>query len=305
MIKIQNLQKNYGDLRAVDSISLEAAPGRIFGLLGPNGAGKSTTIRMIMNILAPDGGEILFNGEPFTTLHQDRIGYLPEERGLYKQAKVGQLLTYLGTLKNAPKDQLQKNIDRWLERFDLQEWKHRKVEELSKGMSQKVQFAAALVHDPDVVFLDEPFSGMDPVSQNTLLEAIQELGSQGKTILFSTHIMEHAEKICSDILLMNHGKTVVSGSLEKIKEQYGTRSVRLEFEGNSSDLSDCPLTSASVVYPRWAEFELQDGVAAQELLVYAMERVTVTHFSLEQPSLHSIFLQLVGKKTKENTHENQ
>jgi ABC-2 type transport system ATP-binding protein len=297
------LSKNYGNLRAVDSISFTAAPGRVFGLLGPNGAGKSTTIRMMMNILAPDDGEILFNGEPFTQLHQNKIGYLPEERGLYKRAKVGQLLHYLGSLKGVDKITLDKSIDSWLERFDLMEWKNRRVEELSKGMSQKIQFTAALVHDPDLIFLDEPFSGMDPVSQNTLLEVIQELGKQGKTILFSTHIMEHAEKICSDILLMNHGKTIVTGAIDKLKETYGKRSIRIEFEGDSSLLKDYPLAHKSVVYPRWAELELRDGVQPQQVLEDLVGKITITHFSLEQPSLHSIFLQLVGTDPKETNHE--
>ena len=194
-LQVLEIKKRYGSVQAVDGISLTASPGKIYGLLGPNGAGKTTTIRMIMNIIAPDEGQILFDGKPIRPGDKNRIGYLPEERGLYRRMVVNELLQYFASLKGGRRGYIQDRIDGWLERFDLSEWKMRKVEELSKGMSQKVQFIVSVLHDPDILVLDEPFAGLDPVSTEALRKAVLDLGKQGKTILFSTHIMEQAERM--------------------------------------------------------------------------------------------------------------
>ncbi len=202
---------------AVDQVSFATRKGEIFGLLGPNGAGKSTIIKMIMNIIPSDSGSILFNGKPLREEDKDRIGYLPEERGLYRNVRIDEMLLYFADLKNADRRETAKRLDAWLERFDLLKWKTSKPETLSKGMVQKVQFIASVLHEPDFLFLDEPFSGLDPVSTDTLRGTILELGSRGKAIVFSTHNMEVAEKICSRILIISHGREVISGSLSDIK----------------------------------------------------------------------------------------
>lgn len=221
MVRVEKVHKSYSSLQAVADLSFQAKPGEIFGLIGPNGAGKSTTIRMIMNIIAPDSGRILFDGKPLTEADKSRIGYLPEERGLYKKAKLGEVLEYLAVIKGAAKPDARASIDAWLARFDLLEWKNRKVSELSKGMAQKAQFVGAIAHNPSVVFFDEPFSGLDPLAQDQLLKVMTELKGKGATILFSTHIMEHAEKICERILLMHKGREVLSGTMAEIKTRYG------------------------------------------------------------------------------------
>lgn len=293
MIELKNVKKTYGNLTAVDQISFTSGQGEIFGLLGPNGAGKTTTIRMIMNIIAPDAGTILFDGKPLSEGYKEKIGYLPEERGLYKKSKVGELLLYLGKLKGRSPDMLQGQIDSWLEVFGLSQWKHRKIEELSKGMAQKVQFIASVVHDPDIVFFDEPFSGLDPVSTDTLREAIHTMAMQGKTVLFSTHIMEQAEKICSRILLINNGRQVVYGSLDEIKDRYGHRTVNVEFSGDGSFIKGLPGVEKVVSYPKYVEITLKDDADADTILPSLAGRISVRKFEIVAPSLHNIFIDLV------------
>jgi ABC-2 type transport system ATP-binding protein len=295
MIELKQVSKQFGSVTAVDNLSFSTGKGEIFGLLGPNGAGKSTTIRMIMNILAPDQGTILFDGKPLTEQDKDRIGYLPEERGLYKKAKVHDLLLYLGRLKGKPDDLLNRNIDYWLDTFELREWKSSKVEELSKGMAQKIQFIAAVVHDPEIMFFDEPFSGMDPVSTDLLRESIDQIAAQGKTVLFSTHIMEQAEKICSKIMLINHGKELVYGSLDEIKDRFGTRSVIVEFSGDGSFIQKLPQVERVIQYPRYSEIALADGADPDALLRSLTGKISIRKFEIVAPSLHNIFIALVKK----------
>ncbi len=302
MIEVKSVTKAFETVQAVNCVSFSAVPGEIFGLIGPNGAGKSTTIRMIMNILLPDSGEILFDGKPLCEKDKDRIGYLPEERGLYKKVKVNDMLVYLADLKGKNPRESQKQIDYWLDRFDLMQWKHRKVEELSKGMAQKVQFIASVAHDPDLLFFDEPFSGLDPLSSDLLLESISDLGKRGKTILFSTHIMDHAEKICSRIFLMNKGKEVLYGSIEDVKNRYGKNSVIIEFDGNADFLSSLPFVEHVISYPRWLEVELTEQGDPDDLLKALIGRIRLRRFQIVAPSLHKIFIDLVGK-TKENDDE--
>ncbi|MGM0431188.1 MAG: ABC transporter ATP-binding protein [Spirochaetota bacterium] len=296
MVELQNIVKHYGKIPAVDGISFTAEKGKIFGLLGPNGAGKTTTIRMIMNIIAPDEGTILFDGRPMREQDKDRIGYLPEERGLYKKMKVGELLLYLGRLKGKEDSELLENIDRWLDYFELSKWKFNKVEELSKGMSQKIQFIASVAHDPQIVFFDEPFSGLDPVSTDMLRETISDLARQEKTVLFSTHIMEQAEKICDTIFLINAGKKVVAGPLDEVKDQFGRRSVIVEFSGDGSFIHTLPQVEKVITYPRYIEIALVDGADPDALLTQLAGNISIRKFEIVAPSLHNIFISLVKKQ---------
>ncbi len=295
-VEVQNVRKSFDTVTAVSGISFETEEGQIFGLLGPNGAGKTTIIRMIMNILVPDEGSVLFDGTPITADDRNLIGYLPEERGLYKKMKVGDMLLYFASLKGKLRQDVEKNIDSWLERLDLGSWKNRKVDTLSRGMSQKVQFIAAVAHDPDILFLDEPFAGLDPVSTDVLRDAVLDLSRGGKTILFSTHIMEQAEKICHSIFIMDRGKEVLSGPIGEIKSQFGKNSVIIEFDGEMDFLQETGITSSMVRYPRWVEVELAEGKTVDELFKVLAGRVSVKRFELVTPSLHKIFVERVGRR---------
>ena len=298
MIQVNNVIKHYGSVLAVDGVSFETKPGEIFGLIGPNGAGKSTTIRMIMNIIAPDAGEILFDGKRMTEGDKRRIGYLPEERGLYRKVKVNEMLLYLGELKAGKSEGIQSRIDEWLGRFDLLSWKNAKISELSKGMSQKVQFVAAVAHDPDILFFDEPFAGLDPVSADVLRDSIVRLSEQGKTILFSTHIMEQAEKLCHRIFLINKGRQIVYDRLDAIKDSHGDRSVVVEFDGNA-DIFDSIEEIASISkFPRFVELVLNENTEPDAVLAKIVGRISIRRFEVVAPSLHNIFVKLVGADTE-------
>jgi len=298
MIELQSVQKRYGQVRAVEDLSFSTRAGEIFGLLGPNGAGKSTTIKMIMKIISPDSGSILLNGRAIRETDKDRMGYLPEERGLYPKVKIHAMLLYLAALKSAKRVEAEKRLDSWLDRFDLLAWKKRSPETLSKGMAQKVQFIAAVLHDPQLLLLDEPFSGLDPVSTDVLREAVLELAASGKTILFSTHNMEVAERICSRIIVIDHGREVVSGSVAEVKSRYGRRAVTVEFDGqiNFEPLSN--LVRSVSRFPRWAEIELAEGASPQALLRILVDQVSVRRFEVVSPSLHKIFVDLVRSNSK-------
>lgn len=300
MISVEDIFKSYENVNAVNGLSFEAKPGEIFGLIGPNGAGKSTTIRMIMNIIAPDSGRILFNGHPLSEADKEDIGYLPEERGLYRKAKVGEVLEYLAAIKGAEQATARAEIDRWLERFGIAEWKHRKVSELSKGMAQKAQFIGAIAHRPSVMLFDEPFSGLDPLAQDELLGAIVELKQAGATVLFSTHIMEHAEKICERVFLMNKGREVFYGTMADIKAKYGRNAVRLEFDGDSGFVQELPCVASAQAYPRWLEVELKEGSDPDELFRAVAGRLRMRRFETVSPSLHRIFVRLVGSDAVED-----
>lgn len=300
MLEAVEISKSFGEVNAVERVSFTAQPGEIFGLLGPNGAGKSTTIRMIMNILAPDAGTILFDGRPINEKDKDRIGYLPEERGLYRKVKVQDMLLYLAGLKGVGRGDALQRMSRWLEIFELGEWKGRKVDELSKGMSQKVQLIAALLHEPEFIFLDEPFAGLDPVSADMLREAILDLGRKGRTILFSTHNMEQAERICRRLFLMDHGLEVLAGTLEEIKSRFKKNSVIVEFDGDIDFLDDSDLVRRLIRYPRWVEVELEPGADSDELLKMLAHKISVKRYEVVAPTLHQIFIQHVGRKGEEN-----
>lgn len=295
-LTISGVTKRFDEFTAVNNLSLRVRPGRIFGLIGPNGAGKTTTIRMIVNITAPDEGTIELFGQKMSTELQDRIGYLPEERGLYKKMKVVEQLRFFGELKNVKGKRAEQAIDRWLERVRLTEWKTKKASELSKGMQQKIQFIAAVMHDPDLMILDEPFSGLDPVAQELLKEIVLELKAEGKTIIFSTHQMEVAERICDDICMINKSRKVLDGTLREIKSSFGRNSVALRMEGGEGVLADPSLVAKVEHHSDETEALLAEGADAQSLLQRLIAAgATVSKFELVEPSLNDIFIAKVGE----------
>ncbi len=300
MIHLKDVTKDFGEVRAVDGISLELDPGSIFGLLGPNGAGKSTTIRMILNIIAPDEGTVRFEGRELSDEDRRRIGYLPEERGLYPKMKCAETLVYFARLKGRSRDEsLKQDIARWLERFDLGDYAERKIEDLSKGMAQKLQFIIALIHDPDLLILDEPFSGLDPISQNLMLEILGEQKNRGKTVLFSTHIMDHAEKICDRICIIDKGRQKVSGSLANIRRELGNNTLYIEGEGAFPDLADLPGVKSVLSFPRSRELTLHPDADTDAILSALLGKVKVQRFEQRSPSLHAIYSELLGEKDHE------
>src|SRR6266851_2082241 len=240
---LEHVTKSFGDFTAVSDLSLQVRPGRVFGLIGPNGAGKTTTIRMIVNITVPDSGNIELFGQRMKTALQDRIGYLPEERGLYKRMKVGEQLRFFAELKDLRGAKANKRIDEWLKKLELSAWKEKRTKELSKGMQQKVQFITAVIHDPDLVILDEPFSGLDPVNVDLMRDTILEQKAAGKTIILSTHQMEIAEKLCDDVCMINRAHKVLDGKLREIKRSFARNAVALQLEGADGLLNDPALVA--------------------------------------------------------------
>jgi ABC-2 type transport system ATP-binding protein len=295
-VRLENVTKRFGDFSAVSDLSLAVRAGRIYGLIGPNGAGKTTTIRMIVNITAPDTGRIDLFGQQITATLQDRIGYLPEERGLYKKMKIGDQLRFFAELKSVAGKEVENRIDHWLARLKLTEWKNKKAIELSKGMQQKIQFIAAILHDPDLLILDEPFSGLDPVNVELLKEIVLELKAAGKTIIFSTHQMETAEKICDDICLFNRSRKVLEGPLREIKRSFGRNAVALRIEGANGILDDPLLISKIEQRSDEVEVLLAPNASAQDLLRKLINAgLVVTKFELIEPSLNDIFIQKVSE----------
>ena len=285
---------------AVDNLSLEVAPGSIFGLLGPNGAGKTTTIRMIVNITVPDKGEVFLFGEKMNDKLQERVGYLPEDRGLYKKMPVGEQLAFFATLKGVPKNKTKKLIDEWMERVGLSEWKNKKWEELSKGMQQKVQFVSTILHDPDLIILDEPFSGLDPINANLLKEIVQELKARNKTIIFSTHLMEQAEQMCDSICLVNRGRSVINGNIRAIKRTFlnemSELKIALEAEDYAGVLEDHALVKKVFTNNHHVEVTLHEGINPQALLHKLVAAgVALNHFEILEPSLNEIFIESVNR----------
>lgn len=295
VIEVQNIRKSFGKTKAVNDVSFEINKGRIFGLLGPNGAGKTTTIRMINYILTPDSGKITINGQIASSETQKMIGYMPEERGLYKKMKVFDQLMYLTQLKGMNADEAKKSINYWLERFDASDWKKKEISELSKGMSQKIQFIATIAHDPDIYIFDEPFSGLDPINSETLKEIIIELKNQGKTILFSTHRMEQVEQMCDDICLFNQGEEVLTGNLREIKSSFGKNTINLEFEGDGTFLDQLENVRINNRSTNFAEIRVMNGQNIQDILKRAMQHSEIHKFERVEPSLTEIFISTVGE----------
>ncbi len=294
MLKAEHLRKQYSTVLAVDDVSLEVKRRSIFGLIGPNGAGKSTTIRMLLHITTPDAGTVTYDGQPFSDAVRNKIGYLPEERGLYKKNGLLDTIIYFATLRGVPNDQAKKKGMEWLERFGLQSYAKRKVEELSKGNQQKAQFITTILHDPAVVILDEPFSGLDPVNQIVMKNVFQDLKQQGKAIIFSTHQMDTAEKLCDEICLINKGKIVLEGSVKGVKQKFGSNSLHLEYSGDGKFLSSLPFVKKSTVYENYAELVIADGIHTNEILNQVTDKLELRKFEFVEPSLNSIFLDVVG-----------
>lgn len=290
-VKLDRVSKSFGEFTAVSELSLDVRAGRVFGLLGPNGAGKTTTIRMIVNITAPDSGSILLFGRRIDASLQDRIGYLPEERGLYKKMRVADQLRFFAEIKNMHGKEVESKIDEWLARVKLSDWKYKRSMELSKGMQQKIQFITAVIHDPDILILDEPFSGLDPVNVELMKEIVLDLKRAGKTIIFSTHQMEVAEKICDDICLLNRARKVLEGSLREIKRSFGRNSVAVRCEGGDGVLDDPALVSKLVRHVDEAQALLAPGADSQVLLKRLMDSgAVIGKFEMVEPSLNDIFI---------------
>lgn len=293
-VRLNQVRKSFGEFTAVTDLSLVVRAGRIFGLLGPNGAGKTTTIRMIVNITAPDSGSIELFGQHITPTLQDRIGYLPEERGLYKKMKIVDQLKFFAELKNISGKEVDKRIDDWLARLKLSEWKNKKSMELSKGMQQKIQFITAVLHEPDLVILDEPFSGLDPVNVELLKDVVLQLKRAGKTVIFSTHQMEVAEKVCDDICLINRSRKILDGSLRQIKQSFGRNAVALRMEGSNGVLNDPTLVSNIRTHSDEIEVLLAPGATPQQFLRKLVDSgANVSKFEMIEPSLHDIFIEKV------------
>lgn len=296
VLKVENVVKTFGDLKAVDGASFEAEPGRIFGLLGPNGAGKTTLIRMITGIHFPNSGTIEVFGKAPSPDTQNRIGYLPEERGLYKKMKIIDQIAYFAQLKGLSKSDAIAKADYWLGRMDASKWKTMKIQELSKGMQQKIQFITTILHSPELLILDEPFSGFDPVNAELIKNIVLELKEKGTAIILSTHVMEQAEQLCDDICLINKGKILIEGGMRIIKESYAKDTAIVEFDGSPEFLDEFDDIRIVNKAANRAEFRLTSDFSANEILKTIMKTANVTKFELSEPSLREIFIDAVSEK---------
>lgn len=306
-LEVNRVTKRYGDTVAVDDVSFEAEPGRILGLLGPNGAGKTSTIRMITYIMVPDTGSIHYDGRRVGPWSQQRMGYLPEERGLYDRLRVKEQLMYLGTLKGLSRREAADRTDYWLDRFDAAEWADLQTEELSKGMRQKIQFIATLLHDPSLLIFDEPFSGLDPINSDLLREIILELRREDRTILFASHRMEQVEQLCDDICLMAEGDVVLQGALRDVKKQFGKNTLILEFDGDDTfidELQEKGLVRVNSRSAHRAELTLTEERKARQVLDVALDRTDELYrYERVEPPLNEIFVKVVGESEAERMRE--
>ena len=293
MLQIKNLTKQFKKIKAVDNISLKVQKGDVYGFLGPNGAGKTTSIRMIMGIIKPDNGTIKLNASDINTINRRKLGYLPEDRGLYQKQNLSEILYYFGCLKGLDKKDSKNRANLWLERFNLDDQKERKVEELSKGNQQKIQFIIALLHEPQLIILDEPFTGLDPVNQVLLKEVIKEKQEEGKTIIFSTHQMEQVERLCNNICLINKGNILLEGPLSDIRKSHSEDTIELNFSGRIDN---------SKLEVFFSDFELKENILSgvlkkkkNEFLEWIIPQVSIESFNARVPSLEQIFIKEVGK----------
>jgi ABC-2 type transport system ATP-binding protein len=296
IVELQHVRKAYDTKIAVADLSFQIEPGSMFGLLGPNGSGKTSTIRMMIGMTVPDSGTVKLFGQPFHRDLLSRVGYLPEERGLYKKMKVIDQLIFLGELHGLDAATARKRAYAWCERMEIIEAAEKKTEELSKGMQQKIQFIAALMHDPELIIMDEPFSGLDPVNATLLQDTLVDLRNQGRTILFSTHRMDQVEKLCDAIALINRGNLVLAGGMREIKSRYPRNRVDIIFDGDAGFL-DHPTIESAKNYSGHAEIKLNDGASPQQLLAAAISNGThINHFEVMEPTLEEIFIETVGGK---------
>jgi ABC-2 type transport system ATP-binding protein len=300
-IHLARVTKRFGPHLAVDALSLDVPAGSVYGFIGPNGSGKTTTLRMILHILLPDSGHIEVFGDPRTDTARDKIGYLPEERGLYKKMKVRRLLRYYGELKGKSRKSVDSEIIRWTDQMSLGAWLDRPIETLSKGMAQKVQFIAAVISRPDLLILDEPFSGLDPVNADVLRDAILAVRSQGTTILFSTHDMNVAERMCDRIFMIFRGRKVLDGTLDEIQSAYGSDTVKVKLDGSPAVLHALPGVVSVNDFGQLQEVRLAGD--PQLFLSALVERARVRHFEVTRPSLHDIFVRIAKPTPEELAQE--
>lgn len=296
LLSVEQVHKNYGSYAALQDVSIHVPRGSVYGLLGPNGAGKTSLIRIINQITAPDSGRILFDGRPLKPSDVQKIGYLPEERGLYRKMEVGEQALYLAQLKGLSKSDAKKKLKYWFEKFEIESWWHKKVEELSKGMAQKVQFIVTVLHEPELLIFDEPFTGFDPINTNLIKSEIKSLNQKGATIIFSTHRMESVEEVCQHIALINKSRKILEGPLTEIRQAYSTQTWRIGFQNLPESLSDLPET---IKVKRNEEknhidFELQNVWNPNQLLSYLLTKGNIQSMEEIIPSVNDIFIQKVG-----------
>ncbi|PTG90950.1 sodium ABC transporter ATP-binding protein [Staphylococcus chromogenes] len=293
-LKVSNVSKRFQQVTAVKDISFELETGKMLGFLGLNGAGKTTTFRMILGLTEPSEGEIHFNGHKINTSNYNEIGYLPEERGLHAKLKVVDELTYLATLKGMNKKDIKKAIDYWLDRFQITEHRDKKIESLSKGNQQKVQLLASMIHEPQLLILDEPFSGLDPVNVELLKKAVIDLNQQGTTIIFSSHRMEHIEELCDDVCILNRGQMVVQGPLQQVKRESGYQRVIVDADYDLQDLATLPGVLEMKITPKGTLFMIENEQVAHHIYQELQTRVFVRHFEILDPTIQEIFIEKVG-----------
>ncbi|XZF15386.1 ABC transporter ATP-binding protein [Chitinophagaceae bacterium MMS25-I14] len=299
MLSIRNIVKQYATHRALDDVSIEVKEGEIFGLLGPNGAGKTSLIRIINQITAPDSGEVLLNGEKLSQKHIEQIGYLPEERGLYKKMEIGEQIMYLARLKGLSSAEAKKRIRYWFEKMGIESWWNKKIEELSKGMQQKAQFIATVLHEPSLIILDEPFSGFDPVNAEVIKNEILELNRKGATIIFSTHRMESVEELCDAIALINKSHKILDGNVKEIRKAYRTNTYLLEYEGARYEFNGS--TPFSIIEEKSSDdhhelqLKLKDGNNINQVLQYLLPHIQISSLRELIPSMNEIFIEKVNQ----------
>ena len=293
-LKVSHVSKRFQQVTAVNDISFELETGKMLGFLGRNGAGKTTTFRMILGLTEPSEGEIHFNGHKINTSNYNEIGYLPEERGLHAKLKVVDELTYLATLKGMNKKDIKKAIDYWLDRFQITEHRDKKIESLSKGNQQKVQLLASMIHEPQLLILDEPFSGLDPVNVELLKKAVIDLNQQGTTIIFSSHRMEHIEELCDDVCILNRGQMVVQGPLQQVKRESGYQRVIVDADYDLQDLATLPGVLEMKITPKGTLFIIENEQVAHHIYQELQTRGFVRHFEILDPTIQEIFIEKVG-----------
>jgi ABC-2 type transport system ATP-binding protein len=300
-IELVDVTKAFGRFKAVDGLSLRVPKGSMFGLLGPNGAGKTTTLRMIMNITAPDSGEIRILGHPMDRRTQNRIGYLPEERGLYRKMKVIDHLLFLAAIKEVSREVARERIGGWLDKMELRPWLNKKVDELSKGMQQKVQFIATIVHDPEILILDEPFSGLDPINVALMRDYFLDFRAKGKTIVFCTHVLEQAEKLCDEIALMAKSKKILEGTLKDLRRRYSQDLFRISMDAPLAEVNALPGVASAKAFDGTFVVSLTPGTDRREFLKRTLERYRIDAFSQKEPDLEEIYLDAVRNAGLEET----
>ncbi len=297
-LEVHNLVKTFGSVRAVDDVSFSVPEGSVFGLIGRNGAGKTTTIRMMMNIYIPETGEVVLRGSKIGQEFRDKVGYLPEERGLYKKMKVMETLLFFAELKGKTGREVERKANEYIKRFQLSDRKNSKIEDLSKGNQQKIQFITTILHDPEFIILDEPFSGLDPINTDLLREIIVELKSKGKVIIFSTHLMDFAEKMCDQIAMIDHGKIILNGELKEIKKKHAKNNISLSHSGDVSFLNKYDFIEKVEDFGNQTGIRVKEASQIQQVLKLLVENnITVNKFNANEISLHEIFVELAGNNS--------